>query len=91
MNELETIWEVFKDRERRDEARQMAKDYVSANRATLEAEYAALTEDDCVTLVGLYKRQGNMQKSLEVKTWILAEYPPKQIVGTMGPPPRAGA
>lgn len=88
---LSEIWQVFADRERRPEALQLAKDYVNANRGDLEAKYAALTQEQLVTLVGVEKRRGNADTAVEIKTWILSEYPPQQITGTMGFAPRAGA
>jgi len=91
--QLTAIWETFADKEtpgKRDQALQLAKDYVAANRPALEGKYAALTQEQCVALVGVARRRGDMDEVNEIKTWLLAEYPPQKIVGSMGPTPREG-
>lgn len=62
-------------------ARQLAENYVDAHRDELESRYAHLTQEQCVEMVGIYKRSNDQEKILEVKCWIMSEYPPQHIGG----------
>lgn len=62
-------------------ARQLCENYVDAHRDELEARYGHLTQEQCVDMVGVYKKAGDQEKILEVKAWIMSEYPPQNIGG----------
>ena len=70
-------------------AKEMAKAYVADNRPAMSAAFDGLTRDDLVGLVSQYREDGTDEKRLLVDIWLLAEFAPQQITGTIqiGKPP----
>ena len=76
----------------RSMAKEMAKAYVADNRAPMSAAFDRLTRDELVGLVTQYRNEGTDEKRLLVDMWLLAEFAPQQITGSIqiGKPPENG-
>ena len=78
----------------RSMAKEMAKAYVADNRTTMGAAFDGLTRDDLVALVTQYRDDGTDEKRLLVDMWLLSEFAPQQITGSIqigAPPPENGS
>ena len=67
----------------RTAAKQMAKDYVAAHRAELEPILAKFTLEGLVDLVTSYRRAGREEDRIITDMWLLSEYKPQNITGTI--------
>ena len=62
--------------------RGLATAYVAANRPSLTAQFAKLTREDLVALVGIARKQGNWEGKWAAEAWLLDQYEPQVIVGS---------
>lgn len=74
----------------REKARQMARDYVAANRERLQA-LERLTLPDLVERVSQCRAEGREEDRLVTDMWLLSEYQPQKIVGGINLPPEVVA
>lgn len=72
----------------RAEAKILAQEYVKANAERLAIKYGETEQDELVSLVDFYRSQGNEDTVTEITMYIMANYAPKVIRGSMGPGPR---
>ena len=62
-------------------ARQLAETYVDEHREILEPRFGHMTQEECVALVGVYKKENNPEQILTVKIWVMSEFEPQKIGG----------
>ena len=67
----------------RTKARQMAKDYVAANREELSPILSKFTLEGLVDLVSSYRRAGREEDRIITDMWLLSEYEPQNITGSI--------
>lgn len=72
----------------RDQAKTIAKSWAQANEARMSNLYSHLTEDQMVSQITFLKKQERFEEADELKMWIMANFAPKQITGSMGPRPK---
>lgn len=80
------------DLDRRDQLRTQAKtiaqEYVKANEGRLNTKYGDMSEDELISLVTFYRAQDRQDDVTELTMYIMANFAPKVIKGSMGPGPR---
>ncbi len=67
----------------RDRARQMARNYVASHREEIAPVLQPLTLAEIVVLVGEYRARGLETDRIIADMWLLTEYPPQHITGTV--------
>lgn len=68
---------------RRDEARAIARAYIDAHRAELAPQLEPYSLDDLVRLVSAYRQAGREEDRIVADMWLLTEYEPQRITGTI--------
>lgn len=64
-------------------AKTMAKQYVQLNASTLIPRFGAFDIPALVNLVGHYRSQGDEANRILVDMWLLSEFEPQHIGGTI--------
>lgn len=67
----------------RDKAREIAKDYINANRLRLTKVFSGYTLEDLVREVDALRAAGRHSDRIIVDMWLLAEYQPQDISGEL--------
>ena len=67
----------------RAKAKEMAKEFVDANRASLAPQLEPYTREELVELVGAYRRAGREADRRIADMWLLSEYAPVRVVGAI--------
>lgn len=69
----------------RSVAIELAKDFINGHRVDLNHALSPYSLEELVALVERYRVECDTINEMVVNTWILAEYPPQKIVGTLDP------
>jgi hypothetical protein len=64
-------------------AREMARVYVEANRATLEPILSQYSLEGLVGLIDDYRKAGREEDRIIADMWLLSEYQPQKVTGQM--------
>lgn len=67
----------------RDKARDIAKEYINANRQRLTRVFGSYTLEDLVREVDALREAGRHSDRIIVDMWLLAEYQPQDISGEL--------